>query len=252
MFYIFLNRQRRPVLGDSGCSNSFMSYEYYVKNPYLKRFFTPKESCGSAINGSDVPSIGEVVLKFTLSDTPMSITCRVIKGLMDPVVLGWDWMYKYGVMLDATGGYAYFCNGKYAELIENQTPPPLGPVYRVFEDLTLPPSSKVLTNVELVLDNYSLNKAPSTIVTDPFTNNGAQFWAARGCSVLKGDRFVTEFLNPTNKPLKITAGTIIGHAHFLNQDEFKASYFETEMTCPYEDEATNPLPTQSTTASTFD
>ena len=83
MFYIFLNRQRRPVLCDSGCTLSCMSYEYFSNNPYLKRFFTPRQSCGTAINGSDVPSIGEVRLKFTLQDTPMSINCKVIKGYVD-------------------------------------------------------------------------------------------------------------------------------------------------------------------------
>ena len=87
MFYIFLNHQRKPVLGDTGCTTSCMSYRYYVNNPYLKRFFTPRRSCGMAINGSDVESIGEVSLKFHVAGVPMSINCKVTKGLMDPVVL---------------------------------------------------------------------------------------------------------------------------------------------------------------------
>ena len=80
MFNIFLNRQRRPVLGDTGCTTSCMSYRYFINNPFLKRFFTPRQSCGVAINGSDVYSVGEVKLKFKLQDVPMEITCKVTKG----------------------------------------------------------------------------------------------------------------------------------------------------------------------------
>ena len=82
MFNILLNRHRQPVLGDSGCTCSCISYEYFAKNPYLKKSFKPIRSSGVAINGSDVPSVGEVTLKFRLGNTPMSITCKIIKGLM--------------------------------------------------------------------------------------------------------------------------------------------------------------------------
>ena len=42
MIYIYLKRQHRPVLADSGCTGSCMSYQHFVKNPYLKRYFTPR------------------------------------------------------------------------------------------------------------------------------------------------------------------------------------------------------------------
>ena len=88
MFFITVNHQQFPVLGDSGCTGTCMSYDYYIKNPHLKKSFRPMKSCGTAINGSQVPSVGEVNLEFRLEDVPMSMTCKVIKGLMDPLVLG--------------------------------------------------------------------------------------------------------------------------------------------------------------------
>ena len=231
MFYIFLNHQRRPALCDSGCTRSCISYEYYVNNPYLKRFFVPYESCGTAINGSDVPSIGEIRLKFTVQGIAMSITCKIIKGLMDHIILGWDWMCKYSVSLDASSGSVKF-NDKSAPLIENHMPA-MDPLYRVFEDIVLPPHSKIHTNVELVIDSKFLHKTPKTVITEPFSNNGASYWAARGCSYVKDDRFLTEFINPTEVPIKIPAGEIIGFAQFTDDDEFNASHFTTEMSCEY-------------------
>ena len=115
MFFIFLNRQRRPVLADSGCSFTCMSYEYFVNTPYLKKFFVPKYSCGRSINGRPVEAEGEVELKFRCGDVPMSMTCRVIKGLMDPIILGWDWMCKYKARLDAEAGKLHLPNGKSVE-----------------------------------------------------------------------------------------------------------------------------------------
>ena len=240
MFYIYLNHQRRPVLCDSGCTRSCISYEYYVNNPFLKRFFCPRESCGTAINGSDVPSIGEVRLKFTVQGTPMSINCKVIKGLMDHIILGWDWMCKYGVALDASSGSVKI-QDKSTPLISNHMPI-MDPLYRVFEDLVLPPHSKVHTNVELVIDSKSLHKPPRTVITEPFSNNGASYWAARGCSHVRDDRFITEFINPTAAPIKIPAGEIIGFAQFTDDDEFNASHFTTEMSCDYDEDPSHTEP----------
>ena len=174
MFHIFLNHKKRPVLGDSGCTGSCMSYDYFVNNPYLKKFFTPRKTCGTAINGSDVPAIGDVFLKFNLQNTPMSITCKVVKGLMDPVILGWDWMSKYEVSLDAGKGKVFFCNGKSAPLLSYDMKIQ-EPLYRVYEDLILPPSSKVHAHVELVINGDPEIKQTKTVVTEPFESNGEKY-----------------------------------------------------------------------------
>ena len=232
MFYIFLNRKRRAVLGDSGCSFSCVSYEYFVNNPHLKRSFRPIESCGRAINGSDVNSVGEVRLGFTLEGKPMQITCKVIRGLMDPVILGWDWLSKYKAVLDAANGKLHFLDGCSTDLIDN-SPPPTGFHYRVFEDLTLPSNSKVLTEVEIVRSGDALGQDPQSVVTEPFSNNGCRFWAARTCSKVKDGRFLTEFINSTDKSMKIEAGFVVGTAELIDDEQFNAASIVTKMSCPY-------------------
>ena len=75
----------------------------------------------------------------------MSISCKVIKGLVDDVILGWDWMTKYEVILDTFKGQLRFGNNS-VNLIGYDAPLQ-GPQYRVFEDLVLPPNSIVHTDV---------------------------------------------------------------------------------------------------------
>ena len=148
MFFLIACKQRLPVLGDSGCTGSCISTEFLEKNPSLRKTFKPKESTGVAINGSDVRSEGTVRLDFTVGNYPMSIKCKVIKDLMDPIILGWDWMSKYGVSMDAGEGVVRFGKDRTTPLIEHERPPE-GAYYRVTEDLTLPPLSKIHTQVEL-------------------------------------------------------------------------------------------------------
>ena len=111
MLYISVGRRRIAALADSGCTGSCISYDYFVKNPSFKQSFTPLKSCGRAINGTDVSSIGEVTLKFWIEGVQMSIRCKVIKGLVDPIVLGWDWMSKYGTTLDEGNDAPHFSGG---------------------------------------------------------------------------------------------------------------------------------------------
>ena len=248
MFKILLNRRRRPVLGDSGCTQTCMSLDYFNNNPYLKQFFTPMNSSGKAINGTDVNAVGEVCLKFLLGDQPMSITCKVIKGLMDPVILGWDWCCKYGVNLDAANGQVTFCKGKSVPLLRDDRWL-AGKFYRVSEDLILPPNSTVHANVELTMQGHELGETTAKyVITEPFSENNGSYWAARTCSNIRDNFFMTEFINCSDRSVKIPAGEMLGHAQLVDDKFLEANAFRTEMFCSYRhdsqtDELDPPSPT---------
>ena len=57
VFFVNVGKRRLPILGDSGCTGSCMSYDYFQRNPYLKQSFVPFKSRGTAINGSGVPLV---------------------------------------------------------------------------------------------------------------------------------------------------------------------------------------------------
>ena len=111
MINIRTNKQYMSVLCDSGCTASCISQDYFDKNPGLKKNFKPMKSNGRAINGTEVPSDGEVSLRFSIKKEQMEWKFKVIKGLMDPIILGWDWMLKFQVKLDAGEGLLHFGNG---------------------------------------------------------------------------------------------------------------------------------------------
>ena len=174
-------------------------------------------------------------LRFVLNGSVIQQTCKVIKGLMEPIILGWDWFSKYKAVLDAGKGVIRFNGDKSTPLIP-QDPPPAGCFYRAPEDIVLPPNSKVHAKVELMMNNEALHNARSTVITEPFTNNGANFWAARSCSYVKDSRFITEFANTTNHSLKVEAGHVIGFAEFVDEDSFAAMTHQTDMTCYYQND----------------
>ena len=150
----------------------------------------------------------------------MSTMCKVIKGLVEPVVLGWDWMSASNAVLNAGQGTLKFQGGT-TELVEN--PFALAACfYKVPSDTTLPPFSKVLLDVELVHTHKSAQHATDTVLTDPFPNNvgnGAKFWAVRSCAKVKDNRFCTELINSTAESIDVEAGFVLGLIEFVKDEK---------------------------------
>ena len=159
------------------------------------------------------------------------MTCKVIKGLMDPIVLGWNWMSKYGVTLDPVHGRVKFCGDRSVPLLAKDNMC-TGLFYRAYEDITIPANSKVHVNVEVIENGKGLSKTASTVVTEPFSANTANYAAARSCSRIQNGRFMTEFVNWSDAGVKIPAGEVIGHAELVD-DDLSNSAVETEMYCTY-------------------
>ena len=231
--YISFGRTALPALADSGCTTSCISHDFFVRNPVFNETFAPQHTEGRAINGTEVPSVGEVKLNFWMEGTPMSIRCKVIKGLVEPVILGWDWMSKYNAILDAGKGTLAFEGGS-TDLVENPYYV-ASCLYRTTEEVVLPPFSKVHLSVELQHNRDSFNNCTDTVITEPFSNNGATYWASRSCSKVKDNKFRTELINSTNDSIKIDAGSAIGTVEFINEEKFDAAVEVTEMFCSYSD-----------------
>ena len=102
--------------------------------------------------------------------------------------------------------------------------------------MKLQPNEKVALvrlAMELILDGNSIGRAASSVVTEPFSNNGALFWAARTCSKVRGNRFVTEFMNTSDKGVRIEAGQVVGYAEFVEDAAMDEASQATDMFCYY-------------------
>ena len=228
--YISVGRRSIAALADSGCSISCISYDFYKKIPALQKLFVPVKSSGRTINGSDVPAVGEVILEFWVEGYQMATPCKVIEGLVNPVVLGWDFMAEKGICLDAGKGLVHFeIPAVFSAPLILDPLSKAGHFYRVAEDVTLPPNSKILLDVELVTNDPS--KVTSTAVTEPFEiSNGTRFWAARTCSTVEDNRFKTEFINCSDNSVKVEAGYVVGSVEFLEDESKSALFCTTRMT----------------------
>jgi len=89
-FIVDHDSTEQVVLGDTGCNKTCMSEQLYRQHPYLKNSFKPYVSYGRAINGSQVLTMGVVNIKFRINGRKMRMPCNVIKGLVQPLILGWD------------------------------------------------------------------------------------------------------------------------------------------------------------------
>ena len=138
-FICDVNRQAIPVLGDTGCTKSLISEEFFKKNRHLHNTsYRPCISAGRAINGTKVTTVGIVNVPFRLNGTYLHINCRIARGLIQPLILGWDFFCKYHASLDPSKGLLTFDSGKQVPLLP-ESPRVSGCLYRAHEDIIIPP-----------------------------------------------------------------------------------------------------------------
>ena len=234
-FHVNINKVEIPTLGDTGCSKTVISETFFREHPYLQSSnFRPLLSYkGEAINGTRVLTLGLVNLQFRIKGTFMHITARIVRGLIRPVILGWDFFSKYSAYLDPASGQLRFMNGKSAPLIENSESIS-GCYYRVHEDLVIPANSKMHTEVELMLDNNTAKSASQEVTTDPYPWHGGDIWACRSISRVQEGKILTELINTGNQSVKLEAGTVLGYAEFVDEESYGTDMtVETDMLCSY-------------------
>ena len=217
------------TLGDTGSTRCCISEDFYRDSPALRKYpFRPLTTRGTAINGTKVLTIGICEVPFRINGTYMRMNCRVVKGLVQPFILGWDFFSKYSAKLNAQEGLLEFANFSPVSLVKNSDFLS-GCYYRVHEDLTVPANSKMHKLVELMADKEHVQKASKTVVTEPFANVGSDVWSCRVASEVNDCMFLTEFVNCSEYPVKLEAGRVLGRADFCDPSTFDEQAMETEM-----------------------
>ena len=122
----------------------------------------------------------------------MTMNCRVVRGLMQPFILGWDFFSRYKAKLDPDKGRLEFRDWDPVPLIKDSSFLS-GCYYWVHESITVPANSKMHSRVELMADKDSILCASNTVVTEPFVNGGGDVAVCRAVSEVKDCMFFTEF-----------------------------------------------------------
>ena len=84
------------TLVDTGCSSTCVSESEIQRVSVFHNFkFSPQINFGHAINGNDVVTVGLMELSFDIGSEKFTVNARVMRGLVRPIVLGWDFLCKY-------------------------------------------------------------------------------------------------------------------------------------------------------------
>jgi hypothetical protein len=83
----------------------YMSEEFFRQHPELhNKDVRPTNAYGRAVNGAKILEVGIARLSFRIDKVHMCMNFRIVRGLIHPLILGWDLMVKFGAWLDPTGG----------------------------------------------------------------------------------------------------------------------------------------------------
>ena len=230
------HRITQRVVGDTGCSKSAMSEDFFLRSPHLQsRPYRPLTTRGHAINGSKVLTMGIVNVAFRINGRFHTTNFRVVKGLVQDIFLGWDWFSSSGAVMNPANGTVDFPKyGDSAPLIPD-TAAISGCYYRVAEDFVVPANSKAICKVEAMTDN--LDCVSSVVETEPFNHATSDVWANRCLSVVSDGLFPTEFINCQKYPIRMEKGRVLGFAKFHTKEEMDIGVIQTEMYCQYGDNA---------------
>ena len=230
-------RVRQRVIGDTGCTRSAMSEEFFLSSPHLKsRPYRPMTTRGTAINGSKVMTLGIVNVAFRVGNRFHTANFRVVRGLVQDIFLGWDWFSRSGAMINPDKGTVDFPRYGDSVPLVPESFGVSGCYYRSNEDFVVPANSKMICNVEVMLNG--LDGVSNVVATDPFNNASSDLWASRNVSIVRDGMFATEFINSQEYPIKVEKGRILGYAQFTSEEELTEHTIRTELFCHYGPEPT--------------
>ena len=209
-----------------------MSEEFFLSSPHLKsRPYRPMTTRGTAINRTKVMTLGIVNVAFRIRGRFHTANFRVVRGLVQNIFLGWDWFSRSGAMINPDKGTVDFPRYGDSVPLVPESFGVSGCYYRSNEDVVVPANSKMICNVEVMLNG--LDGVSNIVATEPFNNSSSDLWASRNISTVRDGMFATEFINPQEYPIKIIKGRVLGYAQFTSDEELTAHSVRTELFCHY-------------------
>ena len=129
-------------LVDTGCSTTCVSEDIIRKLRIFQKFeFCPQTDVGHSINGSDVVTLGLLRLEFTIADSKFTTNARIMRGLVRPIALGWDFLCKNQAIIDLKDSVIKIRDITVPFLKRNRQPTP--PHLIAYQDTVIPPLSRM-------------------------------------------------------------------------------------------------------------
>ena len=215
-----INNVVTQVLIDTGATSSAISTKLLECFPNSKRKIyrrTPKVCL--AVNGQPLKSLYTVMLPITLKGGKcLYHEFEVINGLINPVLLGTDFLKAQEAKLDFADNSLQL--GK--EILHSQIAewsPPQPAHLTVFENTVLPPNSISLVRAEIAGEDPTLtNKIENMLIGPLSTKFDTDFIASYSIIDPNSPEIWIEVLNPLDNAIHLPQGQAIADVEGLNSE----------------------------------
>ena len=213
------------ALVDTGCSTTCVSENAIQKLPIIQSFkFCPQTDIGFSINGSDVVTLGLLRLEFNIGSTRFITNARVMRGLVRPIVLGWDFLCRNQSIIDLKNS-SITINGIITPFLKRDRKP-IPPHLIAYQDTVIPPFSRmpVKSTIHAELQHID-SSGTDTVLTQPIPDHSPVQGVITGHSLASVKHGIThcELLNTLSVPVLIPTGALLANFNFTN--ERKANEF---------------------------
>ena len=222
----------QPTLCDTGCERTCISERFLRSHPNLyKNVVRPFEGNTISIDGSKVDTIGIINIPFRIQGRHLRMSVRIVRNLVYPFILGWDFFVKYKCSIHPSEGHLTLENTK-IPLIPRSLEV-TSSHFSLAEDAVIPPLSKMITQASFFINPADNITPTDTVEVLPLMGNISKVAVGRAISRVKDGRFPVELLNPYDTPITIKSDDILGHVAFTSDKEVDLNTEATNIVLSY-------------------
>ena len=214
-------------LVDTGCSTTCVAESEIQRSPILQSFlFCPQQDIGHSINGNDVITLGLLKLQFEIGDRSFVVNARIMRGLVRPLVLGWDFLYSNKAIINTQNSTLTVKNVTVPFLKRNRWS--TAPHLSAYENTVLPPLCRMPVKSVVHADlEYIESNGASSLFCRPLPDTCPTEGVLVGSSIssLSSGLTYCELLNTLPTPVLICEGTPLAEFEFMNEEAITKNKF---------------------------
>ena len=140
-----INNQESPIIIDTGASISVIDHEFY-KELNSKLPISKIEKVITDAQGNKLNVVGKVMLFLSIGMTKFKVKLYVINNLSNSVIIGNDYLQKWGITIDYKQGFIWTDKRSFFKFNVEEDYSTCGELIYTIEDLKIPPRSNMFIN----------------------------------------------------------------------------------------------------------
>lgn len=200
-----------PALVDSGSVFSLIGDKLRLSLPSLShRRCTPLSHRASSVTGHELDILGSLPIDFCSHSQQFSFPFRVVRGIHPPFILGCDFLYTHGAIIDMRACCMTIGDSVFPFMSTNDLTP-ISFAASVHEGIVVPASSEMILPIPVSSDYPLPFDAPLEGVLEPVTDSPIIVACSVAC--VEDGIIPVRVVNPTSSPISLYAGMLLGEFH---------------------------------------